>query len=121
LLRIPTSRVGPVGDTDHQRGESASIAEGGDFSEAIKLDPKNPLPYYHRGITIRQDRQQAIRDLTKAIELAPRVAKFHGWRGKFYENIGDKERAIVDYRSAVSIDPADNDIVDRVQKLSAKR
>jgi tetratricopeptide (TPR) repeat protein len=45
-----------------------------DFSEAIRLDPKDSVYYYNSGVTYSkiQNTNKAIIDFTKAIELNPK-------------------------------------------------
>ena len=44
-----------------------------DFDQAIKLDPRNPLPFYNRGLAYRDkgDTQHAIEDYDTALKLDP--------------------------------------------------
>jgi Flp pilus assembly protein TadD len=49
--------------------------------------------------------EQALTDLTKAIELDPQDAWYYGYRGRTYRDIGSPDHAEVDFVRAREIDP----------------
>jgi tetratricopeptide (TPR) repeat protein len=78
-----------------------------DFAQAIRLDPKNVEVYYARGSLYwrRWDYARAIPDLTQAIKLDPNNAVIYIMRGTAYSMKDDHDRAIADYTQAIRIDP----------------
>jgi tetratricopeptide (TPR) repeat protein len=56
--------------------------------------------YLHKG-----DRDLAIADLTRAIELDPQNARTYHTRGRVYFNMGAYDRAIADYTKAIELRP----------------
>jgi Flp pilus assembly protein TadD len=78
-----------------------------DYDEAIKLDPKDAIAFFTRGITyyaIDQD-DRAIADLDEAIRLDQKNAYFFSARGDAYADKGDHDRAIADYNVAIRLGP----------------
>jgi formylglycine-generating enzyme required for sulfatase activity/Tfp pilus assembly protein PilF len=86
------------GDLDH------AIA---DYSEAIKLDPKDAVAYVNRGVAYRAkgDLDHAIADYSEAIKLDPKDAVAYYARGNAYEAKNDFDHAIADYSEAIQLDP----------------
>jgi tetratricopeptide (TPR) repeat protein len=86
------------GDTDR------AIA---DFTEAIRLDPKNATTHNKRGVAYHRkgDMDRAIADFTEAIRLDPKLAYAYNGRGDAYREKGDTDRAIADFNEAMRIDP----------------
>src|SRR5262249_41630972 len=69
------------------------------FTEAIRLDPKNSLAYIQRGIAqdAKGEPDLAIADFTEAIRVDPQNAVAYSNRGNTYSNTGQYEQAIADY------------------------
>ena len=82
-----------------------------DYSEAIRLDPKNVRAYGGRGDAYRgkSDFDRAARDYGKAIELAGKPEKAHWtywlFRGVSYERLGKWPQAEADFLKAMELDP----------------
>src|SRR5262245_56508978 len=70
-----------------------------DYSEAIRLDPKDAKVYYNRGLTYfdKGDYDRAIADHSDAIRLNPKDPQVYYNRGNAYRTKGDYDRAIADY------------------------
>jgi tetratricopeptide (TPR) repeat protein len=87
-----------------QRDFDGAIKE---FTEAIKLDPKNAEAYNVRGVTYyyKKDYDRAIADYTEAIKLDPKFALAYYNRGNAYYNKEDYDRAIMDFTEAIRIKP----------------
>ena len=66
------------------RGETGPAIQ--DFSQAIKLDPKNAAALYSRGLTYSNDGQwdRAIQDYDEAIKLNPNDVRALSNRGNAY-------------------------------------
>jgi lipoprotein NlpI len=86
------------GDLDH------AIA---DYSEAIRLDPKDADAYNNRGNVYldKGDLDRAMADYTEAIGLDPKYAVAYYNRGIMYRKKGDLDRAMADYTEAIRLDP----------------
>jgi tetratricopeptide (TPR) repeat protein len=77
-----------------------------DYSEAIRLDPKNASAFYHRGYAYRStDYARAFTDFNEAIRLDPKNAFTFYHRGSAYLATGDYEHAIADFNDAIRLDP----------------
>ncbi len=78
-----------------------------DYTQAIKLDPKNAIYYNARGTTYSQlkDYKQAIDDYSQAIKIDPKDAFYYGSRGFTYFQLKDYKQAIDDYSQAIKLDP----------------
>jgi tetratricopeptide (TPR) repeat protein len=100
--------------------EAASIKQGkadaarrdwflaiGNFSEAIRLNPKNLETFLHRGAAYasRGDNDLAIADYSEAIRLDPQYADAFYRRGVIYAFKGENRLAIADYSQAIRLDP----------------
>ncbi|NLY02212.1 MAG: tetratricopeptide repeat protein [Rhodopirellula sp.] len=80
-----------------------------DFTEAIRLDPKNADAYWGRGFAYfcKHHYDSAIADITEAIRLDPKYrAARYTWRGDAYRRKRDDDSAIADYTEAIRVDPA---------------
>jgi tetratricopeptide (TPR) repeat protein len=78
-----------------------------DYTEAIKLDPKDSLAYLYRGnlYLIKGDYDRTIADYTQAIRLDPNISLAYNNRGGAYANKGDYDRAIADFTQAIELNP----------------
>jgi tetratricopeptide (TPR) repeat protein len=95
-----------------------------DFTQALQLNPKDPLAYNNRGLAYNEkgDHEQAIADLTKAIEIDPLPrsdvggnghVNIYANRGLAFQAAGDLQRAIKDFDEAVARDGSDWDALNR--------
>jgi tetratricopeptide (TPR) repeat protein len=81
-------------------------------TEILAKDPNNAVAYFKRGkanVEIRTDTQlldQAIADLTKAIEINPGYAEAYAERGMAYQRKADYPRAIADTTKTIELDPS---------------
>jgi tetratricopeptide (TPR) repeat protein len=92
-----------------------------DHNEAIRLDPYADA-YNSRGITFfaKGDRDQAVADFSKAVELDPKNGKFLVSRGRAFEAMNDKARALVDYQSILAL-PAVSKTDKQRQEITRQR
>ena len=84
------------------------------FDEAIKLDPRDAVAYYNRGVAYNRigqvdeggaaRYQHAIQDFDEAIRLNPQADAYFN-RGVVYRNLGQFERAIEDFGEAIRLNP----------------
>ena len=80
-----------------------------DFTEAIRLDPKNAVAFGIRGRAYSKKRNvgEAIADYTEAIRLNPKDDSAFYFRGEAYRQKADYDRAIADYTEAIRLNPKD--------------
>lgn len=79
-----------------------------DFTEAIRLFPKYSQAFNDRAATrflARAADEAILPDLDEAIRLDPKSAAAFMGRGEAYEKQGDRDRAVADYRQALTLDP----------------
>lgn len=78
-----------------------------DFSEAIRLNPKQQVYYLGRGNCYygKGDYDRSIVDYTEAIKVNPKYFEAFNKRGKAYAAKRDYSRAIADYTEAIRLDP----------------
>jgi tetratricopeptide (TPR) repeat protein len=77
-----------------------------DFSNAVRLDEKNPEFYLNRGRLYLQLKQygDARNDMDAVIKLDPRNAEAYAARGRASLEAGDRDQAMADYEKAVTLD-----------------
>ena len=80
-----------------------------DFSNAVELDPSNPLAWKLRGAVYYrlEHYQKAISDLTKAIELVPSRPEPYLYRGNAYGEMDMFSNAIADFNGACEAENGD--------------
>lgn len=78
-----------------------------DYSESIRLDPKDASPFINRGIVFSNKGQydRAIEDYNEAIKLRPKSFLAFNNRGSAYKDKGQYARAIEDYNEAIRLLP----------------
>ncbi|MCK4648116.1 O-antigen ligase family protein [bacterium] len=81
------------------------------FKKAIKLEPRNEYyrrrlaKFYHQNFKGRSRIDFAIREMKKALELAPYNCFFHHELGSIYANEGRYEEATQNYKKAIELEP----------------
>jgi tetratricopeptide (TPR) repeat protein len=93
------------GYEDARRGQFAQAVR--ELTEAIKLDPKYPQAYLHRGASYvsLKEYDKAIADLDKAIELRPTLSAAYSNRGAAYANKKEYDKALADLDKALELNP----------------
>ena len=78
-----------------------------DYSEAIRLNPKDANAYNNRGSAKLDlgDKQEAISDYNESILINPNFANPYNGRGNVKRALGDEQGAIADYNKAIQINP----------------
>ena len=78
-----------------------------DFSEVLRINPKNANAYYNRGFAHNNlgNKQAAIDDYTQSIRINPHHADAYNNRGVAHRHLGAIQAAIEDYTQAIRINP----------------
>ena len=77
---------------------------------AMQKYPNEAFLYYWRGSIYyaQNNKQQAIVDLNKSIELDAKNSKAYVLRGNSKADLEDKDGALADYNKAIELDPKDS-------------
>ena len=94
-----------------------------DYTEAIRLDPKQAKAYHNRGFWYfeKKDYDRAIAELSEAIRLDPKYVRAYGNRANAFRDQGKRDRAIADWRKIIEIEPHNFRAREELQKLGVKR
>lgn len=86
------------------------ISQIKDYTDVIRLDPKNCHAYHNRGISYdkKGDFEKAIADFTKVLKLDKNNAHAYFNRGSTHDSLGAYDKAIVDYTRALDLDRSTN-------------
>lgn len=98
-------------------GFDAALA---DYQANIAAHPDEADPYLARARfdALTFDRDAAVADLGKAIALAP-TADTYVWRGSLYRELGDKAKALADFKAAQALDPGAANVVSGLASIEA--
>ena len=72
---------------------------------------------------MRRDRgeyDRAIEDCDKAVRVNPNEFRGYALRGFFFEKKGEMDKAIADYRRALSLEPRAAEATDGLRRLGAE-
>ena len=108
-----------LGIAEYQKGNYSKAIEY--YSEAIKSDPDNPVPYNNRGLAYLEQKEldRAMSDFDKALDLKPDYEEAHFNRGlAYYHSAGwgdakimgafkkePYDKAIQEFTKAIEINP----------------
>ena len=117
--RLVSGKSGGVDDADalglvekYLHSQGAALYDEGRFDEAIDfferaiaLDDQS-YTRYHLCLahTEKKDFDRALREINRAIELNPSVAKYYHRRSRIWQSKGDRARADEDYKRATGLD-----------------
>jgi len=78
-----------------------------DFTEALKMEPKNDKTHYYRGIvySINENYTKALSDFNTSLNIDPYQSCVFYSRSQVYFHIGDYPAAMKDCCSAISLKP----------------
>ena len=90
------------GDAYRKKGELDKAVA--DYTDAIRLDPKDAAAHAARGDVYRKkgELNKAIADYTEAIRLDPKNAAAHAARGVAYRMEAESDKAIADYIEVIN-------------------
>jgi WD40 repeat protein/serine/threonine protein kinase/tetratricopeptide (TPR) repeat protein len=76
-------------------------------SKFIELNPKNPAPWYNRGLVYAKQGldDKALAEYSKSIELDPKRAVTWNNRGAIYAKQGLDDKSLADFSQAIELDP----------------
>ena len=102
-----------VGQLHHDRGYTYQLKGEykkaiADFDKSIEYFPQNAQAYNNRAWSLLQDRRSEARDcrtLEKAVELNRNSAASWDTLGTIYEALGQRDKAIEAYQTAMKADP----------------
>ena len=104
----------PAGSSDEafQQGFAAHMRSDyakalADYTEAVRIDPKNSKAYNNRGLVYqaRGDIDRAIADFNEAQRLSPKTTSVYVNRGTLYARQSEFDKALADFSEAIKIDP----------------
>ena len=93
-----------------------------DYTQVLKLDPKNQLACYKRGCVYlaMKDFKSALADFNALIKLNPNYEYGYVSRGFAYEQMGDLNNALADYDKALENKPNDENTKNYRQSVLEK-
>ena len=96
------------GDSYVKRGDYRNAVNN--FTDAIRLNPKDALPYLSRGSAYNRlgQPEKALADFTQAINLDPDDALAFVNRGLAHAKLGHLPEAIADCTTAIKLNPKDS-------------
>jgi tetratricopeptide (TPR) repeat protein len=79
-----------------------------DYTQAIKIDPRNPKYYNNRGAAhlMAKNYRQAVTDFTEAIQRNDGLANAYQGRGLAFAELGETQRSNADLARARELDPS---------------
>jgi anaphase-promoting complex subunit 3 len=83
------------------------------LSEAYRLDPRNPQARFQRATiySALHRPQDALQELIKVRDAAPREATVHFAMGKVHKRLGQTEQAMKCFLTAMDLDPKENQLI----------
>src|ERR1043166_1208138 len=93
-----------------------------DFSEAIKLTPREPRVYEQRAaMEIKTNElDKALADYSEAIKLNPNEVQDYNYRAYLYELKSDLKKSMADTEKALKLDPQNSNAMERKKRLQIR-
>jgi tetratricopeptide (TPR) repeat protein len=113
-----------IGDYAVRRGQAERLIEVAEIGERVA--PADPRGMFYRAVGLimqKEKPEEAERFLREYLSRAPkrsdypRPATAHDWLGKLYENKGEKEAAVKEYRVALQLDPKDKNAREDLRRV----
>src|SRR5213595_2288663 len=111
-----------------QRGYAAANEQKfedaiGDFSEALKINSRDPRIYEQRAAVEMKmnDYDKAMADYSEAITLKPNEVRYYLYRSYIYETKEDVKSSMADTEKALKLDPKNAEAKGRKARLEAKQ
>src|SRR6266704_2835067 len=111
-----------------QRGYAAANEQKfedaiGDFSEALKINSRDPRIYEQRAAVEMKmnDYDKAVADYSEAITLKPNEVRYYLYRSYIYEMKEDVKSSMADTEKALKLDPKNAEAKGRKARLEAKQ
>src|SRR4029453_3378380 len=79
------------------------------YRQMLARDANDPRALHLLGVLLSQrgDKEQAVRLITRAIEIQPRAAEYHANLGLVFLEQGRPEPAVLSCRRAIELNPRD--------------
>jgi Tfp pilus assembly protein PilF len=80
------------------------------------------LPLFNRASALHfagRDKD-ALPDINKSIQLDGKQASAYSARGLIYEKLGEKDKAIADFRRAIALEPELQESIDGLSRLGVR-
>jgi tetratricopeptide (TPR) repeat protein len=92
-----------------------------DFSQAIALNPDFASAYNGRAwsLHVKGEDAKGLPDVEKALTLAANNAVYIETRAEILEKLGQRDKAVADYRAALKLDPTDDGSKAGLKRLGA--
>src|SRR6266567_4283265 len=111
-----------------QRGYAAANEQKfedaiGDFSEALKINSRDPRIYERRAYVEMKtnDYDKALADYSEAIKLKPNEVRYYLYRSYIYETKGDVKNSMADTEKSLKLDPNNQEAKSRKTRLEARQ
>jgi tetratricopeptide (TPR) repeat protein len=94
-----------------------------DYSEAIKIQPKDPRIYEQRAAVEMKmyDYDKALADYSELIKLKPNEVRYLNYRAYVYEVKDDIKDSMADNEQVLKVDPNNQEAKTRKQRLEQKQ
>jgi tetratricopeptide (TPR) repeat protein len=103
----------------YQRQKQVDAAKSS-YLAALKANPNLPPAYNNLAmIALKENKnlQDALKNASKAVQLAPKVPQFHDTLGMVYKSLGDRSRAIAALEKAAQLPPPQAEILFHLGQL----